>query len=78
MKTLYFFSRKQLVTLSYTTLLLAGMTTQTFALSSIFTTTEPQGNVAATQSVTTFTIDVAGLDTDSLTLDGCTISFTDF
>lgn len=78
MKILYFFSRKQLVTLSYTTLLLVGMTTQTFALSSIFTTTEPQGNVAATQSVTTFTIDVAGLDTDSLTLDGCTISFTDF
>ncbi len=78
MKTPYFFSRKQLLTLSYITFILAGMTSQTFALNSIFTTTEPQGNVAATQSVTTFTVAVAGLDTNSLVLDGCTISFTDF
>jgi hypothetical protein len=78
MKTPYFFSRKHLLIPFYIVLILAGLTTQTFALNSIFTTTEPQGNVAATQSITTFTVDVAGLDTDSLMLDGCTISFIDF
>jgi hypothetical protein len=50
---------------------------QLFALSSTFTAVETQANIPTTQSVTTFTVDVAGLDTDMLTLDGCTISFID-
>jgi hypothetical protein len=50
----------------------------TYALVSTYTAIQTQANGNPTQSVTRFTIVTAGIDTDTLTLDGCSITFQDF
>ena len=82
MKSNYSRSHKQVSALTLVAMVATQLSSlglaQLFALSSTFTAVETQTNIPTTQSVTTLTVDVAGLDTDTLTLDGCTISFTDF
>jgi hypothetical protein len=50
----------------------------TYALVSTYTAIQTQANGNPTQSVTTFTITTAGIDTDTLSVDSCNITFTDF
>lgn len=82
MKSNYSRSRKQISTITLIAMIVTQLSSlglvQLFALSSTFTAVETQANIPATQSVTTFTVDVAGVDTDTLMIDGCTVTFTDF
>lgn len=50
----------------------------TYALISTYTAVQTQASGNPTQSVTKFTISTAGLDTDTLTIAGCSITFQDF
>lgn len=50
----------------------------TYALASSYTAIETQASRNPTQSVTKFTITTAGLNTDTLSIAGCSITFQDF
>ncbi len=50
----------------------------TYALVSTYTAIQTQASGNPTQSVTKFTIAIAGLDTDTLSIAGCSITFQDF
>ena len=50
----------------------------TYALMSTYTAIQTQASANPTASVTTFTVDVAGVSSDTIMLDGCTIMLMDF
>ncbi len=75
-------SRKQIASLTLTAMLIIQFgwlsAIPTYALVSTYTAIQTQANRNPTQSVTTFTIATAGVNTDTLNIAGCTITFQDF
>ena len=75
-------SRKQIASLTLTAMIITQCgwlsAIPTYALASTYTALQTQANRNPTQSVTTFTIAAAGVNNDTLSLAGCSITFQDF